>query len=80
MTARSGAATPRTWRETQTFSAVRDWVRKEPSQVCGADLDDVIGDELDTIPPLLHTVMSHSVSPARSTAVSFISSEKEGKL
>jgi len=70
MTARSGAATPRTWRETHTFSAVRTWVRKESSQACGAELDICLGDELDCVPPLPLTARSHGASSARSTAAS----------
>jgi hypothetical protein len=80
LTARSRAATPRTpctWRETQTFSTVRTWVRKESPEVCGSELDTYLGDELDCIAPLPLSTRSKGGSSARSTAASANSVPKE---
>lgn len=67
VTPRSEAATPRTprsWRETPTFSKVRTWVRKESSQACGSELDTYL----------------EGASSASSTAASPNSAQKESRL
>lgn len=83
VTPRSGEATPRTprtWRETPTFSKVRTWVRKESSQACGSELDTYLADELDSLPPLPLTARSQGASSASSTAVTPNGPEEESRL